>query len=97
MKKKVGKTMAKRLTLEQTKKLLIAWRELKDKEAFHLLAISNSGLVGSIAKKYIGKGLTFEELNSAGNEGLIRAINKFDYENRAMEGFSTYIGTAIEN
>lgn len=89
--------MAKKLTLEETKKLLIAWRESQDKEALTLLAVCNTGLVNFWAKKYLGQGLTFEELQSAGNEGLVRAINKFNYNERAIEGFSSYISTVIEN
>ena len=45
----------------------------------------------------MGKGLTFEELQSAGNMGLFNAINKFDYNERAIEGFSSYISIAIDN
>lgn len=88
--------MAKRLTLEETKNLLKAWRVLNDKNALELLVISNIGLVKFIAKKYLGKGLTFAELESAGNLGLLNAINKFDYEARAIEGFSTYLSVSIE-
>ena len=89
--------MARRLTLDETKSYLRAWRELADEEALEVLSICNGGLVGFFAKKYLGKGLTFEELQSAGNEGLINAINKFDYNERAIEGFSSYISIAIEN
>ena len=89
--------MTRRLTLDETKKSLIAWRELGDKKALEVLTIFNGGLVGFYAKKYLGKGLTFEELKSAGNEGLIKAINKFDYNERAIEEFSPYIAVAIEN
>lgn len=89
--------MARRLTLDETKSCLRAWRELADEEALEVLTICNGGLVGFFAKKYLGKGLTFEELQSAGNEGLINAINKFDYNERAIEGFSSYISIAIEN
>lgn len=89
--------MARRLSLEETKNCLRAWRELADEEALEVLTICNGGLVGFFAKKYLGKGLTFEELQSAGNEGLINAINKFDYNERAIEGFSSYISIAIEN
>lgn len=89
--------MARRLTLDETKNCLKAWREFHDNSALELLMVCNSGLVGLIAKKYLGKGLTFEELQSAGNEGLLRAINLFNYSERAIEGFSTYISTAIEN
>lgn len=45
----------------------------------------------------MGKWLTFEELLSAGNEGLLSTINKFDYRKRAIEGFSSYISIAIDN
>lgn len=89
--------MAKKLSLDETKNCLRAWRELNDEEALEVLTISNNGLVGFFAKKYLGKGLTFEELQSAGFEGLLNAINKFDYNERAIEGFSTYISVAIEN
>lgn len=89
--------MARRLSLEETQKCLRAWRELGDEESLTLLTICNSGLVAYFAKKYSGKGLDFEELVSAGNEGLIRAINKFDYNIREVQGFSVYIATAIEN
>lgn len=89
--------MARRLSLDETKNCLRAWRELGDEDALEVLTICNGGLVGFFAKKYLGKGLTFEELQSAGNEGLINAINKFDYNERAIEGFSSYISIAIEN
>lgn len=88
---------AKILTKEETKKCLRAWRELRDENALTLLTICNIGLVRFFARKYLGKGLTFDELVSAGNEGLIRAINKFDYSERAIEGFSSYTAIAIEN
>lgn len=89
--------MARRLSLDETKKCLISWKEFGDKKALETLIICNGGLVGFFAKKYLGKGLTFEELQSAGNEGLLNAINKFDYNERAIEGFSSYISVAIEN
>lgn len=89
--------MARRLSLEETKNCLRAWRELGDKEALEVLTICNGGLVGFFVKKYLGKGLTFDELKSAGYEGLINAINKFNYTENAIEGFSSYISTAIEN
>lgn len=93
----VVKEMARRLSLDETKKCLISWKEFGDKKALETLIICNGGLVGFFAKKYLGKGLTFEELQSAGNEGLLNAINKFDYNERAIEGFSSYISVAIEN
>ena len=89
--------MSKHLNLEETQNCLIAWREQFDEDSLTLLVISNRGLVGYFAKKHLGKGLTFEELKSAGDEGLIRAINKFDYLEKPIEAFSTYVSTAIEN
>ena len=89
--------MARLLTLEETEKHLKLYREFADEDALTLLVTCNSGLVRFFAKRYLGKGLTYDELVSAGNEGLIKAINKFDYEERDIQGFSTYISVAIEN
>lgn len=89
--------MSKKLNLEETQKCLIAWREQYDKDALTLLVTSNRGLVGYFAKRYLEKGLTLEELKSAGDEGLIRAINKFNYLENPIEKFSSYISVAIEN
>ena len=89
--------MTRKLSLEETKNCLRAWREFSDKEALEVLMVCNGGLVVFFVKKYLGKGLTFDELKSAGDEGLLRAINKFDYKEREIEKFSSYISTAIEN
>lgn len=89
--------MTRRLTIEEIKKCLKAWKELNDQQALELLVLSHQGLVIFFVKRYLNKGLTFEELKSAGNEGLLRAINKFDYNNSSIESFGTYISVAIEN
>ncbi len=52
------------------------------------LVESNLRLVISIAKRYIGKGLSFSDLIQEGNIGLMRAVDKFEY--RRGYKFSTY-------
>lgn len=89
--------MSRKLSLDETKKCLIAWREYHDKDALELLITCNEALVAYFVKRYLKKGLTFDELMSAGNLGLLHAINKFDYKESAIEVFSTYISTAIQN
>ena len=76
------------LTKEEEYELLRKIREDKDEDARHLLILSNLRLVISVAKKSMGNGLLLIDLISEGNIGLIKAINKFDYEKGHR--FSTY-------
>lgn len=62
--------------------------ENNDDEAKQELAEANLRLVVSIAKRYVGRGMSFLDLIQEGNMGLIKAVDKFDY--RLGFKFSTY-------
>jgi RNA polymerase primary sigma factor len=74
----LGKPMAKRLQTEVQ----------RGGEARRKLIEANFRLVVSIAKKYVGHGVPFMDLIQEGNIGLIRAVEKFEYQ-RGFK-FSTY-------
>lgn len=67
----------------QLKKAVMISKRAKQK-----LAETNLRLVVSIAKKYVGRGMSFLDLIQEGNMGLMKAVDKYDY-NRGFK-FSTY-------
>jgi RNA polymerase primary sigma factor len=60
--------------IEELKAKIVDGKLAQDK-----LAQSNLRLVVSVAKRYIGRGLNFQDLIQEGNVGLLRAVEKFDH------------------
>lgn len=60
----------------------------KGKAAREKLVSANLRLVFYHAKKYMGRGLDFEDLIGLGNEGLLKAVDKYDYSKEVR--FATY-------
>ena len=76
------------LSYEEEMKIAKEIKEKNSIKAKETLVNSNLRLVVSIAKKYIGRGLSFLDLIQEGNLGLIKAAEKFDYTKGYK--FSTY-------
>ncbi len=76
------------LTAEQELEVAKKIKEKNDEQAKETLVNANLRLVVSIAKKYIGRGLSFLDLIQEGNMGLMKAAEKFDYAKGYK--FSTY-------
>ena len=76
------------LSAEQELDLAKKIRENHDEFSKDLLVNANLRLVVSIAKRYIGRGLSFLDLIQEGNVGLMKAAGRFDYSKGYK--FSTY-------
>ncbi len=83
--KEIGKVAL--LTGDQ-ERVLAKRMEEGDEDAKKELAEANLRLVVSIAKRYVGRGMSFLDLIQEGNLGLIKAVEKFDYTKGFK--FSTY-------
>ncbi len=75
--------------LDAEREMLLAKKMAEgDEEAKNELVEANLRLVVSIAKRYVGKGMFFLDLIQEGNLGLMKAVDKFDYEKGYK--FTTY-------
>lgn len=68
------------LSREEERSLWEKYKKDNDISARNKIIKSNLKFVAREAKKYIGMGLSYSELIAEGNLGLIKAIDKFDYE-----------------
>ncbi|HEY4717394.1 MAG TPA: sigma-70 family RNA polymerase sigma factor [Anaerolineales bacterium] len=82
------RSFAAMLPSNEELKVAMAAVETRSMEAQIAIINANLRLVVSIAKRYVGRGSSFEDLIQEGNIGLLRAVNKFD-PTRGFK-FSTY-------
>ncbi len=89
---KERRTLLKELNVDrdgtdETVMIVQAWENLINRARQRMIE-GNMRLVISIAKKYVNRGLEFADLVGEGNNGLVKAVEKFDY--RKGYKFSTY-------
>ena len=68
------------LTREEEFSLWEKYKKHNDMKARDKIIKSNLKCVASVAKEYIGMGLSYSDLIGEGNIGLAKAMEKFDYE-----------------
>ena len=73
---------------------LIARAQAGDKDASELLVSENSGLIWSVAKRFIGRGAEMDDLYQLGCLGFLKAVEGFDLQYGTQ--FSTYAVPKIE-
>ena len=83
-----ARTMYAHICEEKTLEGELGSASVRADEATQSLIRANLRLVVSVAKKYLGRGISFLDLIQEGNLGLLRAVNKFD-PRRGFK-FSTY-------
>lgn len=86
--KELSKSTGHKLLTREEEVELAKRIEKGDMEAQNIFIQANERLVFSIARRYMGKGLEFEDLCQEGQIGLIKALQKFDYRKGCK--FSTY-------
>lgn len=84
------------MDLDKTLELLKKYREQNDESALLELMKSNDRLINYFVRGLLGKGVPYEDLYQTGRLELLRAIQRFDYENNPMQAFSTYISSYIK-
>ncbi len=84
----VKRTLYRNLPDEELLRAELASVQVRSEDASHALIRANLRLVVSVAKRYLGRGISFLDLIQEGNLGLLRAVNKFD-PRRGFK-FSTY-------